>query len=907
MARSFAVKRILKNMYPATHNFKDDAVGTTNNDISIFDYNSGDDSAHEAIIVALEDGHRKLVKFTAAGDDGKFWRWRRNFADQTGTKTFEFWGKYIDKGIGLFEIMFLDSEGATIARLRFNSTDNKFYVYHAATNTSVAATADTFYHIGITLNVDTDTQSVWLNGVNIVSDVAFYNSETVANIAYCYFYLRGGGGANSLEAYIDAWGESWDTDYTVGDNIFWRNLKDQDSNFEAEALYTSSTDIGFIDVDDSTGGANTTVTIIPSFDEHKKILELYDNDAAALVDCYNIFASSQPIGTIAFYWKTSDATKASRVAVQAGTIIGPYIYIVSELFQVRESGEAVTSTGVTALDNTEYLIKIVFDVSTDTYDLWIDNVYINNYAFFAVCGNLDRIRLLTDDAQSGYYAYFNSLSYSWTSGNVLGDNRLLEYNDHYTRDDITTEIITCTYENELHRWRTATIKSEKVYDNTMIFQIYDINSKLAFEGEIKTKTQIGSAYRYPLRDKNWDDLNEPNTQVFTTAKIHDPSMSGCMLKTALPNVNHVDGDLLLSTSDTKTATYSPTLRNYPTYMFLRDLSDVGDTVTIIKANGIVLFDDDLASGDSLDIDTPADKDKFGRAPIPTDIIELINYFEIYGAMNPDTGLRFSKIIDNSGTDKKRKWRYVNNNFHSQADVDNYAAALVTRTTTIKQIEIVVQGFGAHNMGETFNFKYVAGDYNIPQANYYIIKETINFDTATSVITLSEGLLEGSKYAAKYEKSFEESNVYASEIYETDINTVYPELYDTNGTELSDGIDLNAVGKSVNFQLYIPSTVDPNRNIIITWLYSRVDVGGGSIDIQKYGIDITLGGGSDTFWPSIADTLDGETQDYFKKIWTINNTNVNDDHLYKFRLILNEADREIIVHLVCVQYYIKRSV
>ena len=64
MAKPYTVKQIHKKMYPATHNFKDEADGTTNTDIEPFTSVSGTDSNKQAIVVGLEDGHRKVVKFT---------------------------------------------------------------------------------------------------------------------------------------------------------------------------------------------------------------------------------------------------------------------------------------------------------------------------------------------------------------------------------------------------------------------------------------------------------------------------------------------------------------------------------------------------------------------------------------------------------------------------------------------------------------------------------------------------------------------------------------------------------------------------------------------------------------------------------------------------------------------------
>ena len=58
MARYFGVKKVLKQMYPATYNFKDDDVGDDPSGWTIAD---GLDT--EISVIASLDGHRKVLKF----------------------------------------------------------------------------------------------------------------------------------------------------------------------------------------------------------------------------------------------------------------------------------------------------------------------------------------------------------------------------------------------------------------------------------------------------------------------------------------------------------------------------------------------------------------------------------------------------------------------------------------------------------------------------------------------------------------------------------------------------------------------------------------------------------------------------------------------------------------------------
>ena len=551
------------------------------------------------------------------------------------------------------------------------------------------------------------------------------------------------------------------------------------------------------------------------------------------------------------------------------------------------------------------------DAATDTFTCWIDNVEYETYNAETNMTNGIEYFLIRAYA-SGDYVYIDAPMSSLDS-DVRADNRTFDYNDSYTREDITTDIIdVINYVNRLYYWRAATITSNEEYAFAdLFFEIYDINSVLMMSGEIKNKDQLEGTFYYPLRDKNWDELNDTLTHTFTADDIHDPADSTSLLKTTLPDLDHTDGDLLLSTADTKTDTYSPVLKNYPIFWFLRDISDIGDSVTIIKPNGVVLFDDDLACGDSLDVDTAADKDKLGGVPVVSDITELINYFEIKGAIDPDTGLRFVKIVDNSGTDKKRKWRYVNNNFRNQTDLDAYAAKLATRVTTIKTIKISVRGLGGHNMGETLNFKYVKGAYNIPQANYYIIEEKIpSLNTNLAIITLSEGLIESSKYAATFERAEEYNNTLATEIYETDIVTFSMFMYAGGGASYTgDGITC-ATNEYIRVKFYSATDLDASRDIEIRFAWYDNTGGGttidGELDIERYACD----GGTDSTNIETSLNFDftttGAFGGYIDQVYTLSASDIVADTMFDIKWTNKDATTTTVM-LVQTKYYIKRSV
>ena len=492
-----------------------------------------------------------------------------------------------------------------------------------------------------------------------------------------------------------------------------------------------------------------------------------------------------------------------------------------------------------------------------------------------------------------------------------GDNRCYDYNTTYTKIDITSDVINATTENVLYTARKGLVFSTEQYSkDDLFFQLDDINSKLAMEGEIKFDYYNGAYYTYTLRDKNYDELHDRITDEFDTDKIHDATDSTCIVKTVLDNVAHANGRLLLVNADSESSTYSPVLRNYPLYKFLRDLSDITDSCFIIEPSGKTDLDDDKASGDSYDVDT----DKIFLAPPKiVSIQESINYYEIYGAINPDTGQRLYKIVDNSGTDEPRKCRTTKNTLLNQTDVDAYATAVSSKVVDINQYTFTLQGIGTHDMGETMTMVYDLTNYSIDDT-YYIISEKMNYDTAVSTIVLSEGLLEKSAFAQRYEEAYEEVNTIASEIYETDINTVYPSMHPLSTTAYGTGAGgdvgfvINAIGEEVIFHFYLADYLDPSRDVIITITYTRDDANSDAFNywftVNRMPCDasqsdptaVTSGAvGCDA-----ADQGEGEKYQY-----TLSSANVVADNDYYVVFWRNDA-RDITVRTCTVRYYVKRA-
>lgn len=903
MGRGFTGYSIHKKMFPGTDKLKDEADGTSGTDIDFIDSIVATDTGYSITVINVEDGHRKVLKAITNGDNGTFAYFRHNFTAR-GIGTIEWWFKYTDNGIGLLSF-YMDGDAIII---EINSLNN-LLIYHAGdgmggtATANIACPADTWHHIRQEFNCTTDKQKLWLNGTVLLANNNFRDDVDRATFSFLRIQFNGFGGANAAEAYWDAIGEDWDANYAIGDNVHWRNYKESDDPFEGEDVGTQGTSITWVNIVDNADDHE----IVQEFNEHKKILRTYLNSGAG--DCRHVFASQSKNGWLSCWVKVADADAINGIIrLEEGVDPRILVQIDNDRFEYSTGGGGLDA-GVVAVADTWYHVYLQW-YDDNTFDLWVDNIqYLEGVSTFADFTGLGVNRWVIDQDTAGANYIYLDAPMSSLDSDVRGDNRTFEYHT-YTKTDITDYVVSAVKTSEFYKPFAFTFQAIKdFYFDEVFFQFLDVNDKLAFEGDMKNRIQSGKFRDYPCRDKCWDEYNEPLTQTFSLAKIHDPTDSASMLKVVVPTVGQVDGDLILVNADTKTDTYSPTLKNYPTELFLKDLADIADSNIIRYADGRIGLDDDLASGIVLDVDTQAQKDQMTWPPTLNNIVESFNYFEIFGMIDPNTGERYSKTIDNSGTDKKHKYRYVNNSFRNQTDVDVYAVKIAARVVTALQFTQSIQSLGGLELGTTIDYKYVSGEINIPQANYFIIKEILYLHKNRSFLTLSEGVIESSKYANYYEKALENTNAFAAEIYETDINTVYLEMYVDNGaTTEGFGVRLNAVGEEMKCNVLVDDKVDPTRKMFITISWLRIDVEDDTIsavlDIDRW----PRGAGVQNVEHLLPITLNAcadQEMEYYT--YEMSPSDVNAGNSYTIALQMDEVDRSIIIRVVAVRYYVKRLI
>jgi len=269
----FNVRNKTAGHYPATYSFTNEAVGTSgNNIVGAHDFSTTDTNG-QAVIIADDDGHKKVLKLYGNGDNGALTS--IYLGDETEVSGTLEWGvKYVDYGRGI-DYTYIYGDSTTLVYIRYECTANRIVFYYGngvggSSNITVnGIVSDVWYHIKIYMDCITDKYSAWVNGALKIDDLNFYNDRDDDIIRTIRFQIYDGAGANALEMHVDALGFSWDkSDTGVNETYFIESVnmvygtksgiitaaRIDDGNFfilesewvvAAEAYYVQTEDLGF--------------------------------------------------------------------------------------------------------------------------------------------------------------------------------------------------------------------------------------------------------------------------------------------------------------------------------------------------------------------------------------------------------------------------------------------------------------------------------------------------------------------------------------------------------------------------------------------------------------------------------------------------------------------------------------
>ena len=161
-----------------------------------------------------------------------------------------------------------------------------------------------------------------------------------------------------------------------------------------------------------------TTTVIAILDGHRKVLQLYDNNAAGKYDIEIDFTDgAQTSGKIDLWFHTTDNTLDHILQLLAS----------DDTIAIQVDLNAIAGVG----DDTTYHYSISFDCTPDTYDHYLDGSSIaSGVGFTNAVASILTIKFIGTDADSGYYNYVDAIGFSWDANYTWGDNIYWKnYND----------------------------------------------------------------------------------------------------------------------------------------------------------------------------------------------------------------------------------------------------------------------------------------------------------------------------------------------------------------------------------------------------------------------------------------------------------------------------------------------
>ena len=288
---------------------------------------------------------------------------------------------------------------------------------------------------------------------------------------------------DNVSFYVDAVGFSWDSDYDVGDNI----------NSHGKAVITALISEGW---DVETISPYTSIGISGEFNSHKKFLNLTDDISTGQVSIFDLF-SEQTSGTVEWYYKTTSTTQTTAIRMYDGGIECITLLLSNAgNDQYYDGGYQLIKASIA---DTWQHWRIDFDASTDTYDIYVDDILEITGADFRNVGvALDKMRFETYTANLGYSVYFDSISYSWEepTSYFLGS-----YNQHCNIEAVIDFVVDLPfeyYERDILRLIAESRHYTNILANVTV-SIYNFNSSSWVEIS-NSKSTSETLYSYTETD-----------------------------------------------------------------------------------------------------------------------------------------------------------------------------------------------------------------------------------------------------------------------------------------------------------------------------------------------------------------------------------------------------------------------
>ena len=500
----------MSGYYPATYGFENDQVGNNPDKWTV------DESGGTVNVISDLGGHEKVVEIhdTSSGSTCQV----ENKFSNTVTGTIELWVRLDSTNKGV-NILIGDEEGPNdiwIDAVRlFFEPDGWIKYQDTIFHNIMTYSADYWYHIRVDFDCTPQTFDLYIDNELKVNDGAMSGDASYMDTLNFNTYTP----SDNYYVYFDAVGYSWDSDYSLRDNLYEGLLLNFDTSFNpdwvsysldglANKTILGNTSISFPTNDglhtiqvfgnDSIGSifesdiryfttqifniitpenktytrpmsgyypatygfendqvgnnpdkwtvdeSGGTVNVISDLGGHEKVVEIHDTSSGSTCQVENKF-SNTVTGTIELWVRLDSTNKGVNILI--GDEEGPNdIWIDAVRLFFEPDGwikyqDTIFHNIMTYSADYWYHIRVDFDCTPQTFDLYIDNeLKVNDGAMSGDASYMDTLNFNTYTPSDNYYVYFDAVGYSWDSDYSLGDNLyeglLLSYTHKFSLEGV---------------------------------------------------------------------------------------------------------------------------------------------------------------------------------------------------------------------------------------------------------------------------------------------------------------------------------------------------------------------------------------------------------------------------------------------------------------------------------------
>ena len=274
-------------------------------------------------------------------------------------------------------------------------------------------------------------------------------------------------------------------------------------------------------------GADCTVSVVPLVDGHEDVMEL-DDQSGVNIALIELNFGNQISGTFELFFRSTNTGLSQSIYLHEGANNRFRFQIISDKLQWYRQSDTSWQDLANVVDDIWYHLKVDFDCTSDTLDVWLDGTSVGtDLPFRFGATNLSVIALFTQAGNSGYQLYIDVIGFSWesyVSGSNKKINAFVGYGSEigeawFSTGDPDTSIMQLSFKD----YSSGTVKSlvvSEIYkapEHTLIRRTkpfedewideYTDAEVLFYGGKVKDNDS-DNRFMYIYLMKSWQDENE---------------------------------------------------------------------------------------------------------------------------------------------------------------------------------------------------------------------------------------------------------------------------------------------------------------------------------------------------------------------------------------------------------------